>query len=413
MSDRPTAQRWILHVDMDAFYAAIEILDRPELAERPVIVGGTPEGHGVVSTANYIARRYGIHSALPAARAVRLCPHGVFLPPRPERYREESRRVFGLFRAITPVVEPLSIDEAFLDITGCSPIVRGDEPAAVAIARELQERVRSETGGLTCSVGIAENKFLAKLASDLEKPNGLVLVPRGEAEEFLAPLSIGRLWGVGPKTAERLEREGWFRIGDLQRAGIERLEAVVGREHGAHLFALARGIDRRKVRPDREAKSVSSEVTFAEFIPARDEERLFDVLFALSHDVARRLRRSGLWGQTVVLKVRDAAFRTLTRTSRRDAPVQTVEDIFGAASTLYRERVELHRRVRLLGVGVTQLSTEALRQLELFTGERDRDRTRASDLARVEDAVRAKLGAGRITRARLLGRTRRGRPDEA
>ena len=407
-------ERWILHIDMDAFFAAVEVLDDPRLAGKAVIVGGTPEGHGVVSTANYEARKFGVHSAMPAAQAVRLCPHGIFVRPRPGRYGEISRQVFALFREYTPLVEPLSIDEAFLDVTGCHALKRvpTDGPQTTLdgtrdVAREIQARVQTETGGLTCSIGIAENKFLAKMASDLRKPNGIVLVPRGEAKSFLADLQIERLWGVGPRTAERLHAAGIVKIGDVSRRQLPDLEQLLGAELGRHLHRLSHGVDKRPVNIASDVKSISNETTFANFIPAGDVDAITNVLYSLSHQVATRLRQQRLWGRTVTLKVRDERFKTVTRSKTLPTSTRFVEEIFGVAESLFREKVELgRRRVRLLGVGVTQLDSEPRRQLDLFdTGTKTRERT--DGLAEAEAAVRGRLGADAITRGRLIGKRRR------
>ena len=405
------SERWILHVDLDAFFAAVEELDNPRLVGKPVIVGGTPQGHGVVSTANYIARKYGVHSAMPAAQAVRLCPHGVFVRPRPDRYAELSRRVLGIFRQLSPLVEPLSIDEAFLDVTGCRPL-RSDLPrnassmspaaSALAIASEIQARVENETGGLTCSVGIAENKFLAKIASDLKKPGGLVVVPRGGAREFLAPLRIERLWGVGPRTAAQLHAAGFHTVADIAVARLSVLQQCLGVELARHLHGLSHGRDQRPVTSDGEAKSISNETTFAEFIPAGDIERIENILFSLSHRVAERLRHARLWGRTLSLKVRDNRFATATRSQTVAAPMQLVEEIFALARRLFLEKISLQNRsVRLLGVAVSNLVDERMVQLRLFDEEGPR-RDQAARLAKIEDEVRSRVGQGAITRARLV-----------
>ena len=390
-----TPERTILHVDMDAFFAAVEILDNPALAGKPVIVGGTPEGRGVVSTASYEARKYGVRSAMPAAEAVRLCPGGIFLRPRIGRYDDASRQVFAVFHETTPLVEPLSIDEAFLDISGVRP---GGEEAA----RRVQERVERETGGLTCSIGVAENKFLAKVASDLRKPRGLVVVPRGRGAEFLAPLPVEKLWGVGPKTAARLHELGLATIGKLARLPERDLEMILGADAGRHLHRLSRGLDDRPVEPDWEAKSISQETTFARFIPSSDHEAIERVLFELSDGVAFRLRQDGLWGRTVKLKARDERFTTVTRAITLESPTQVVEEIFEAARRLFHERVRFgNRAVRLLGVGVTNLLSKPVRQLDLFE-EDPGARDRARSLAKVADAIREKLGDGAIVRGRLV-----------
>lgn len=406
--------RAILHVDMDAFFAAVEILDRPSLRGKPVIVGGTPEGHGVVSTASYEARAYGVRSAMPAAQAVVLCPSGIFLRPRMGRYAAVSRQVFSIFSGVTPLVEPVSVDEAFLDVTGSMPegpgaAVEGGDPfvAARVIARDLQSLVERETGGLACSIGLAPNKFLAKVASDLEKPRGLVEVAPGSEAEFLAPLPVERLWGVGPRTSDRLRALGLDSIGKLARLEERDLVAIAGEDLGRHLHRLSRGIDDRLVRTDWAAKSVSHEMTFGTFLDPLDQDAIEHALFDLADQVAFRLRQEGLWGSTVKLKARDDRFETCTRALTLPAPTQLVEEIFAAALRLLRERVRFAgRSVRLLGVGVTNLRREPAIQLEMFEpdpGEAGRARTRA----RVADAIRQKLGDGAIVRGRLVERKER------
>lgn len=413
-------ERAILHLDMDAFFAAVEVLDAPALRGLPVIVGGTPEGHGVVSTASYEARRFGVRSAMPAAQAVRLCPQGVYLRPRMGRYADVSRRVFELLRAVTPLVEPLSIDEAFLDVTGCSPasgrvpgLGPGDLGQALQVARELQERVETSTGGLTCSVGVAENKFLAKLASDLRKPRGLVLVPRGEAPEFLAPLPVERIWGVGPRSAEKLRALGLDTIGKIAALPCNNLEKALGIEWGRHVHRLAHGLDDREVVTDNEARSVSQETTFARFIPAGDAAAVEQALFELSEGVAIRARHEGVWGRTVRLKARDDQFVTVTRAHTLPAPTQNVEEIYPTVLRLFRERVKFGRRsVRLLGVGLSSLTTEPVRQLDLFD-EAPRARQNARDLADLTDTIRERLGDDAILRGRQLRGPARPPPQRA
>jgi DNA polymerase-4 len=398
--------RAILHVDMDAFYAAVEVLDCPALAGKPVIVGGTPEGRGVVSTASYEARRFGVRSAMPAAEAVRRCPQGIFLPPRFGRYAAVSRQVFAILEAVTPLVEPLSIDEAFLDVGGCCG-------APAEIAGAIQARIERETGGLTCSIGCAENKFLAKVASDLRKPRGLVVVPPGGGREFLAPLPVERLWGAGPKTSARLRAAGMAVIGDVAARDEGELVALLGRDLAEHLAALARGLDDRPVLTGWEAKSLSQETTFAVFLSPRDEEAIGRVLFELADGVAARLREQGVWGRTVTLKVRDGRFRTCTRSVTLAEPTQVVEDIYRAATGLFRERVRLGReKVRLLGVGVKNLEREPLRQLELFDAGAV-ERERAARVAALSDAICRKHGDGAVTRGRLIARPGKERGRDA
>jgi len=381
------APRTILHADMDAFFAAVEVLDDPRLRGRPVIVGGTPEGRGVVAAASYEARRYGVHSAMSAARARRLCPHGVFLRPRPERYLAVSRRVFAIFHEFTPLVEPLSVDEAFLDVTG-SRDLWGDGPA---IARRLKRRVREETG-LTVSVGVAPNKLLAKLASDLEKPDGLTVVPERDTAAWLAPLPVERLWGVGRRTAPRLRALGIATFGDLQRADPDRLRRALGPVAAVRLPALARGEDDRPVVTDREAKSIGNEVTFAQDIG--DPAELRSVLDALAEKVAWRLRRAGVTARVVQVKARFPDFTTVTRRAALPHPTDRTAELRDAARRLLAKRVDRRGRpLRLLGVTAQELAPAAVQE-ELFPDPRDR---RRGELDRVLDAARARFGEGRLT----------------
>lgn len=372
----------ILHVDMDAFYASVEELDNPALAGRPVVVGGTPDGRGVVAAANYAARRFGIHSAMPAAQAKRLCPQAVFIRSRMDRYAQVSRAIRTIFARYTPLVEPLSLDEAFLDVTSSLRLF-GD---AQTIARRIKRDIRDELG-LVASVGVAPNKFLAKLASDLNKPDGLVVVPTRAIEAFLAPLPVSRLWGVGKVANRDLSELGVQTIGDLRNVPEELLERRFGRS-AAHLRRLARGIDDRPVVPDRDAKSISHETTFATDID--DAEILRSWLLELSEQVATRLRRHALRGRTVFIKVRYADFRTVTRSESLDAPTSVTRVLYLAAARLLRS--ELGSRpppVRLLGMGVSGVTAETLEQGELFE-ETNREQQRRIDS--VVDEIKTRFG---------------------
>ncbi len=390
------ARLTILHADMDAFYAAVEVLDDPTLRGRPLIVGH-PGRRGVVSTASYEARRFGVHSALPSVIAQRLCPGAVWRTPRMTRYAELSRAIRGIFLDYTPIVEPLSLDEAFLDVHASLRLFGG----AVAIAEEIRRRVPEETGGLTVSVGVAENMFLAKLASDLDKPNGLTVLAPGRALEVLHRLPVERLWGVGRKCAASLHELGLRRIGDLVPFGRAALEDRLGTALGTHLWELAHGRDSRRVETGREAKSISSETTFGEDLRAREEwER---ALFAAAENVAATLRAGALAGRTVSLKVRTGSYRTMTRARTLEAPTDLAEEIYRSALELLEERVDLGGEgIRLLGVGVEQL-VNALhpRQGDLFREEFD-ERGRRTE--RLLDAVRAAHGNDAVRRARLLAR---------
>ena len=372
----------ILHVDMDAFYASVEELDDPGLVGQPVVVGGTPDGRGVVAAANYAARHYGIHSAMPAARARRLCPHAVFIRSRMDRYVEVSVELRGIFARYTPLVEPLSLDEAFLDVTSSLRLF-GD---GLAIARRIKGEIREELG-LVASVGVAPNKFLAKLASDLDKPDGLVVVPTDAIEAFLEPLPVSRLWGVGKVSNRDLAAMGVHTIGDLRRLPEDLLVSRFART-AAHLMRLARGIDDRRVVPDRDAKSISHETTFA--IDIDDVEVLRSWLLELTEQVATRLRRQGLRGRTVFIKVRYADFHTVTRSESLDAPSNVTRELYlTAARLLQAQLARSPQPVRLLGMGASVVTGEELEQGQLFEAEA-REQQRRIDT--VVDSIKSRFG---------------------
>jgi DNA polymerase IV len=387
--------RSIIHLDMDAFYASVEQLDHPPFRGKPVVVGADPKGgvgRGVVAACSYEARKFGIRSALPISRAYRLCPQAVFVRPRIARYGEMSERIFAILREYTDLVEPLSIDEAFLDLTGSRRLFGPAEQ----IGRTLKARIRSELG-LVASVGLAPNKFLAKVGSDLGKPDGFVVVAPGGEEAFLAPLPIARLWGVGPKTEARLQQLGFRTIGQIAGARPETLEAVFG-QGGRDLWALANGLDDRPVEPEQEAKSIGAEHTFAE--DTADRALLRQTLLGLADRVGRRLRQEGLVAGGVTLKYRDAQFRTLTRAASLPQPTDMEDDLFREAWRLLRELAAGGDLVRLLGVTATRLApTDAPvgGQLGLFPpGPSPRQA-----LARTVDAIRDRFGSAAITRASL------------
>jgi DNA polymerase-4 len=384
----------ILHIDMDAYYASVETRDRPELAGQPVIVGGTPEGRGVVSAANYEARRYGVHSAMPAARAKRMCPHAIFLRPRMEHYADVSRQIQEIFHRYTPLVEPLSLDEAFLDVTASESLFGTTE----VIGRKIKDQILQGLG-LVASVGVAPNKFLAKVASDLDKPDGFVIVDPERIQQFLDPLPIGRLWGVGPVTQEVFKRLGVRTIFDVRRLPRQTLQRHFG-DHGRHLWELSRGMDQRRVIPDREAKSISHETTFAEDID--DTEVLREWVIELTEQVARRLRRNGLCGRTVQLKVRFSDFKTITRSTTLPHATNSTHQIWQAASQMLATRLPVeHLAVRLLGVGVSGFGSSKRNQLSLFT---DESQVAQSSLDEAADEIRERFGSGSIGRASGLGR---------
>ena len=350
--------RHILHADLDAFYAAVEQLDNPELQGKPVLVGGRPEDRGVVATASYEAREFGVHSAMPMRSAVRRCPQGIIVRPRFDRYREISRKVMEIFQGVTSLVEPLSLDEAYLDIT--EAVGTGKPPLAVAI--DLKQQVKQETG-LTLSIGVATNKSVAKIASDMNKPDGLLVVPPGEEAGFLAELAVGKLWGIGPKTAERLNREGIETIGQLAAQTLDWFVQCFG-QRAASVRARAMGDDQEPVQTERETKSVSAENTFVS--DQGEPERLYEELTRLAANVARHLESKGLQGKTVTLKARLADFTTFTRQVTLPAPTDSEQIILERAWRLLSQELYPERTFRLLGVGVSNFEAEEQLQLPLF-----------------------------------------------
>ena len=388
--------RVILHGDLDAFYASVEELDDPSLRGRPVIVGGNPDERGVVSAANYEARRYGVHSALPLRTAARLCPQAAFLAGRPERYRQLSRQVMAIFASFTPLLEPISLDEAFLDVTA-SVAAFGD---GESMAHRIKERVRDEVG-LVVSVGVATNKLCAKVASDLRKPDALVVVPAGDEAAFLAPLPIRRLWGVGPQAARALADYGVTTIGQLAAMPEGSLRRRFG-QHGSDLARRARGIDDSPVVPVQRPKSIGHEHTFDR--DTADVARLEATLLDLAESVAGRLRHHGLAASGVQLKLRYEGFETLTRQAPLPRQSRESEPLYSATLALLRRTLVEGRGVRLIGLTAIGLSEE--QQLTLFDGA-----DRSERLARSVDAVRERFGDAAITRARLLGDRPRRRFD--
>lgn len=380
---------------MDAFYAAIEQRDRPELSGRPVIVGGAGPRQ-VVSTASYEARRFGVHSAMPGTRARRLCPEGVFVAPRMAHYAAVSAEVQAVFERYTDLVEPLSLDEAFLDVTGSRALFGDGE----TIARRIKADVRAQTR-LTVSVGVAANKFVAKVASDLRKPDGLVVVPPGGERAFLAPLPVSRLWGVGPTTRTLLERKGLATIADVQTRSRDQLVDAFGESLGEHLFALANGLDARRVERERAARSIGHELTFA--VDLRDPDEVRAVLLRLAEMVARRLRRAGQRAGVVRLKLRHPPFTTLTR-QRQVAPTADDLELYRAAGQLLDAAWDRRQGVRLLGVtGAALVAADAPVQGGLFgAAPARRDR-----LLRALDAIRDRHGERAVRHGGAAG------PDDA
>ena len=409
------AVRTILHVDMDAFYVGVEVRRRPELRGRAVVVGGTGN-RGVIAAASYEARRYGVHSAMPSSQARRRCPQAVFLAPDFAAYSEASERVHEIFRSYTPLVEPIALDEAFLDVTGSRRLF-GDGPA---VAASLRARIADELA-LACSVGVAPTKLLAKLASEAAKPRatpsgvrpgpGVVEVPPGGELGFLHPLPVQALWGVGPATLERLRRLGVGTVGDLARIPLDVLVAALGQSAGRHLHALTTGVDDRPVEPDREAKSVGHEQTYAHDL--HDRAELDRELVKLADAVAARLRHGGVGGRTLTLKVRFGSFETITRSATAPEPLDTTVGLVALGRRLLAE-VDPSPGVRLLGVSASNLVVGAPRQLQLdgTVGE-GVAHAEWSEATRAVDAVRERFGADAIGPASLVrdvrdeaGRTR-------
>ncbi len=335
----------ILHADLDAFYASVEQRDNPALRGKPVVVGGSPEGRGVVAAASYEVRRFGVRSAMPMRTALSLCPQAIRVQPRFDVYSRVSRQVMDIFRRVTPLIEPLSLDEAYLDVTDSVTGDRSPEDMAADIRRWVADEL-----GLTVSVGVATSKSVAKIASDINKPDGLTVVPPGTEREFLAPLPAARMSGVGPKTSERLAAEGVRTIGDLAAKPEEWFAARLGKV-GPYLRRLALGLDDRAVVVEREPKSVSAETTLAQ--DSDDPELLMDLVGRLSHRVAARLERSGLEGRTVKLKLRLADFTTFTRQETLAEPVGSADALIEAVGPLARAEMGPGRLFRLVGVGVS------------------------------------------------------------
>jgi len=359
-SASPSA-RHILHADLDAFYAAVEVLDDPDLAGKAVMVGGDPENRGVVATASYEARVFGVHSAMPMRTAVRLCPHGIIIHPRFDRYRQLSRAVMDVFHEFTELVEPLSMDEAYLDIT--EAVEAGRLPLAIAL--ELKNTVHEKTG-LTLSVGAGTSKSVAKIASDLHKPDGLVVVAPGEELEFLAPLVVGKLWGIGPKTGQRLRADGIETIGELASQSTGWFQRRFGKR-ALDVQARAMGEDREPVRTERETKSVSAESTFATDLSG--EDTLYPHLSRLAGRVAQHLEGKQLKGKTVTVKARLTDFTTFTRQTTLPYPTGSDTVILETAWRLFSRELTPGRSFRLLGIGVSGFTEDEEFQLPLFGEE--------------------------------------------
>ncbi len=389
--------RKILHLDLDAFFCAVEEQERPDLRGKPFAVGGRPDERGVVASCSYAARRLGVRSAMPMAHALRLCPELIIIPSRHRRYAEVSRQVMALLHDLTPWVEQISVDEAFLDL---SDLPEDGE----TLARRLQEQIHRQLE-LPCSLGVASNKLVAKIANDVGKskatsgapPNAITVVPAGQEAAFLAPLPAGALWGVGPKTAERLSHLGVHTIGDIAAQSEAELTRLFGK-NGADLARRARGVDDRPIVTEHETKSISKEVTFARDVASADE--LQHTLRILAEGVGRQLRGEGLSGNTVKLKLRWPDFSTITRQTTLARATNLDADIVSIALNLLEHAWDGHTPIRLLGVGVSGLTT-GYRQLELWDEQNDE----AHRLQQTLDELRQRFGAGAISRARDLNQS--------
>ncbi|MGM0441527.1 MAG: DNA polymerase IV [Elusimicrobiota bacterium] len=385
--------RYIVHVDMDAFFASVEQRDNPGYRKKPVIVGADPKGgtgRGVVSACSYRARKYGVHSAMPISVAYRKCPGAVFLPVRMEKYTKVSREIFEILQNFTPQIEKISIDEAFLDITGSYHLFGTPEKTA----RRIKKEIKTQTG-LTASLGLAPNKFIAKIGSDFDKPDGLTVVKKNKIKEFLFPLDVEKIWGVGEKTAAALKKMGIRTVKELAQKDKGELYDKFGKR-GLHFWRLARGIDNRKIETFRPVKSVSHEYTFEK--NSTDGEKIKAVLLELSGKVSRRLRDKGLKGRTVSLKIRLTGFNTFTRDKTIEYPLDSTETIFKSVLKLYGEFTDKREGVRLLGVKVSNFS-KGQKQMDLFNKGPGKEEKK---LDGAMDKLRKKYGTGTLYRAGIM-----------
>lgn len=385
-------KRWILHADMDAFYAAIEQLDDPALRGKPILVG-SPTGRGVVTTASYEARPFGVGSAMPMALARRKCPDAIVVPPRFDRYLEVSRQVMAAFERFSPTVEALSLDEAFLDVSGTERLFGPPE----ALARQLKDAVFEATGGLTVSVGLAATKYVAKVASDFRKPDGVTIVPEADTLAFLHPLPVSRLWGAGPKVQERLREIALETIGDVAACSEEYLQAKLGDSLGRHFHRLAHGLDPRPVIGARAAKSVGSERTLAKDVNGRDA--IWPHVLAALDEVAHRLRKARVTAGGVRVKLKTADFRLLTRQALLDKPTHSADTMAEKASELLEE-LDLTVDYRLVGAAAFALEEEdgSHRQIDMFSRIDPELEAKRDRLDRALDRVWDKFGSGSLKR---------------
>ena len=392
MNNKTEKSKTIIHLDMDAFYPSVEILDNPDLKGKPVIVGGGSK-RGVVSSASYEARKYGVHSAQPIAQALKLCPKGIFLPVRMARYKELSDMIFEIFHRFTPIVEPLSIDEAFLDITGTERLL-GDP---VSVAKKLKKTVFEETS-LTVSAGVAPSKFIAKIASDMDKPDGLTVVRADEIKSFLDPLPVSKMWGAGKVTIEKLSRYNIKTFSDLRKFPVEHLERSFGK-NGVRMHFLAMGIDDRSVEIEHETKSIGHEVTFLEDI--MDIETSERHLLELAMKTAERMRHNHLKGKTVNLKVKYNDFTQVTRAITYDEYIDDGMLIYSTVRELLKKTETGRRPVRLLGVSVSGLAMDSLSgQLSFFS--KNEKKEKSEKLNKAIDSLNDRFGKKSVVPGRLL-----------
>jgi len=383
MADKKRVARTIMHVDMDAFFAAIEMLDDPRLAGKPVIVGARPGSRGVVSTCSYEARKFGLGSAMPIARAYRLCPHGVYLRPRMKRYAEVSRQVMKALARISPVVEPISVDEAFVDLTGLEEL-----SGSAAVLGRKTKKVVLEATGLTCSVGIGPNRLVAKIASDFDKPDGLTVVAPGEVLDFLAPLPVSRLRGVGRVLLRKLEKAGIATVKELRRRSRDELVRFFGASTGESLHRQSRGIASDRVGRGGERKSISKEVTFNEDVT--DREILRRTMLAQAAEVGSIARREGVTGRSVHVKIRLQGFETHTRSRTLDRATSLDDEIFKTGWALFEKSGYADSPVRLIGIGISGLERGG--QLDLF----ENSRSKKKQLMEAKDRIVARFGKDAI-----------------
>ena len=381
-----TYQRWILHADMDAFYASVEQRDNPKLIGKPVIVGGD-SNRGVVCAASYEARQYGVYSAMPIVEARRRCPQGIYIMPNIPKYAQVSSQILTIFESFSPLVETLALDEAFMDVTGMELLYKD----VADIAQQIKIQVKKEVD-LIVSVGVAPNKFLAKLASALQKPDGLVIIRPGEERQRLAPLSVKKIWGVGDATARILKSMHIETMGDLQQSDVYKLERALGK-HALELYNLAWGRDERPVIPDREAKSIGNEDAFERDI--RSQEEIKTELLLLAERIGWRLRKAGLRGRTLTLKVRFSSFQTITRSITVMDPIGLDETIYETAIKLM-EKIPVKEGIRLLGITISNFAQSGI-QLSLFNEVTEK----REKIANVMDELKDRFGVGIVKRGRL------------